>query len=86
MGLAYTEAGRLHCAQVTVWGSYTLMVAERRLLAAALSDPSNAWFVLVSDTTAPLYPPQLLWQQLAHETRSKMNTCWSEVRRHGRVF
>ncbi|GAB4818184.1 hypothetical protein N2152v2_005230 [Parachlorella kessleri] len=62
----------------TAWGSHTLMMAERRLLAAAVMDPANAWFVLLSETTLPLYPPQVLWQQLQHETRSRISACWGE--------
>ena len=51
------------------------MMAERKLVEAAVADPANTWFVLLSETTVPLYPPALLWQQLMSEQRSKINAC-----------
>lgn len=63
------------CPQSTSWGSYSLVAAERRLLEAAVSDPANQFFVLLSETTAPLYPATLLWQQLINEQKSKINAC-----------
>lgn len=49
--------------------------AERRLLAAALADPRNQRFVLLSETCAPLYPPHVLHSQLLSEARSRVNAC-----------
>eukprot|EP00887_Chlorella_sp_A99_P001689 scaffold8.g1689.t1 len=46
------------------WGQWSVAEAERRLLAAALADPRNQRFVLLSETCAPLHPPQLLYMQL----------------------
>lgn len=42
---------------------------------AAFADPSNHWFVLLSETTIPLYPPTVMWRQLMREQRSRINTC-----------
>lgn len=41
------------------YAQHVLAEAGALLLAAALSDPLNAKFVLVSDTSIPLYPPQV---------------------------
>ena len=65
--------------QEAKWGQHSLVTAERLLLQAALEDPANAWFVLLSETTVPLYPPTVLWRQLMAETKSRINACWSWV-------
>jgi hypothetical protein len=49
--------------------------AELVLLAAALQDPLNTKFLLVSDSSLPLYPPQLLWAQLMSEPVSRIDAC-----------
>lgn len=41
------------------YAQHVLAEAEALLLAAALSDPLNTKFVLVSETSIPLYPPQV---------------------------
>ncbi len=51
------------------------MEAERALLAAALSDPLNQRFVLLSDSCLPLYPPATIYLQLVAEQRSRVNAC-----------
>ncbi|MQL69908.1 hypothetical protein Taro_002186 [Colocasia esculenta] len=40
---------------VSEWGQMSMCDAERRLLANALLDISNEWFVLVSETCIPLF-------------------------------
>eukprot|EP00887_Chlorella_sp_A99_P001691 scaffold8.g1691.t1 len=57
------------------WGQWSVAEAERRLLAAALADPRNQRFVLLSETCAPLHPPQLLYMQLLSERCSRVNAC-----------
>ncbi|KAJ9533151.1 hypothetical protein QJQ45_018249 [Haematococcus lacustris] len=52
-----------------------LMQASRQLLAAALADPLNIKFVLLSDSSIPLMPPGLLWAQLLSERRSRVDAC-----------
>ncbi|KAM7493391.1 hypothetical protein LguiB_028000 [Lonicera macranthoides] len=42
-------------SQVTEWGKMSMCDAERRLLANALLDISNEWFVLLSESCIPLY-------------------------------
>lgn len=41
--------------QVAEWGQMTMCDAERRLLANALLDISNEWFVLVSESCIPIF-------------------------------
>ena len=43
----------------TEWGGFTLADATRRLLAAALQDPRNQRFALLSESCVPLYSPQV---------------------------
>lgn len=62
--------------RVTVeWGQWSVVEAEKLLLAQALSDPLNSRFVLLSETCVPLYPAPLVWAQLQGETRSRLNAC-----------
>lgn len=52
-GRCIPPAFRVH----TAWGSPSLAAAARNMLAyAALDDPSNAYFALLSDSCIPLWP------------------------------
>ncbi len=51
------------------------MEAERRLVQAALGDPLNQRFVLLSEACLPIYPPHLLWLQLLAEGKARVNAC-----------
>ncbi|XP_050363989.1 glycosyltransferase BC10 [Argentina anserina] len=42
-------------SQVAEWGRMSMCEAERRLLANALLDISNEWFILLSESCIPLY-------------------------------
>ncbi|KAK7310735.1 hypothetical protein RJT34_08431 [Clitoria ternatea] len=42
-------------SQVSEWGKMSMCDAERRLLANALLDISNEWFILLSESCIPLY-------------------------------
>ncbi|MED6130737.1 hypothetical protein PIB30_003313 [Stylosanthes scabra] len=42
-------------SQVSEWGRMSMCDAERRLLANALLDVSNEWFILLSESCIPLY-------------------------------
>ena len=59
----------------TAWGSHSIVEATRRLLAAALADPRNQRFVLLSETCAPLYPAAATYAQLMAEPKSRVNAC-----------
>lgn len=56
------------------WGDTT--PATRQLLRAALKDPLNVNFLLLSDSDIPLYPATLVYQQLVHEKKSRVAACW----------
>lgn len=45
------------------------------LLRAALVNPRNQRFVLLSETCVPLYTAAVVWAQLMGERRSRSNTC-----------
>ena len=45
----------------------SLVQAHRKLLQAALSNPRNTMFLLVSEVCAPLHHPALFWAQLMAE-------------------
>ncbi|KAK8509242.1 hypothetical protein V6N13_062295 [Hibiscus sabdariffa] len=47
--------GRHIPSQVSEWGKMSMCDAERRLIANALLDISNEWFILVSESCIPLY-------------------------------
>ncbi|GKV03527.1 hypothetical protein SLEP1_g15815 [Rubroshorea leprosula] len=47
--------GRQIPSQVAEWGKMSMCDAERRLLANALLDISNEWFILLSESCIPLY-------------------------------
>lgn len=49
-------------------------------MAAALQDPSNQRFVLLSEDSLPLYPAPLAWLQLVSEQRSRIDACSSPAR------
>ena len=57
------------------WGTFALVDATRALLRAALADPANQRFVLLSESGIPLYPPAAMHQQLLAERRSRINAC-----------
>ncbi|KAK9864497.1 hypothetical protein WJX84_010563 [Apatococcus fuscideae] len=58
------------------WGQWTVMAAERILLAAALAgDPWAARFVLLSESCIPLYPASVVWMQLISQPLSRIDAC-----------
>ena len=59
----------------TAWGSPNNSVAERLLLRAALEEPRNQRFVLLSDSGVPLYPPTAMWQHLMGISKSRIDAC-----------
>lgn len=54
---------------------HSLTDAERLLLAEALREPLNQRFLLVSETTLPLYSGALMYAQALAEPRSRMQGC-----------
>ena len=51
------------------------MQATLALMAAALADPLNARFALVSEGSLPLWPAGVLWAQSMWEQRSRIVSC-----------
>lgn len=72
------------------YAQHVLAEAEALLLYAALADPLNTKFVLVSDSSIPLYPPQVrkVWLidaiyhvstmmcMVGHSRPTACNWCW----------
>lgn len=56
------------CRIATEYAEPTLVAAHRALLAAALQDPRNSMFVLLSESCVPLYHPAAIWSQLIAES------------------
>ncbi|XP_010244358.1 PREDICTED: uncharacterized protein LOC104588211 [Nelumbo nucifera] len=57
-------------SQVSEWGKMSMCDAERRLLANALLDISNEWFVLVSESCIPLYNFSIIYNYIARSRYS----------------
>lgn len=51
--------------QVSEWGQMSMCDAERRLLANALLDISNEWFVLLSESCIPLHNFSIVYKYLS---------------------
>lgn len=52
-------------SKLTEWGKMSMCDAERRLLANALLDISNEYFILLSESCIPLYKFSLVYQYIA---------------------
>ncbi|CAN8277225.1 unnamed protein product [Cochlearia groenlandica] len=61
-------------SQVAEWGRMTMCDAERRLLANALLDISNEWFILFSESCIPLYNFTTIYQYIAKSEHSFMGS------------
>jgi len=70
---------RVHPCQNRVqaqWATPDLVIAQRRLLRAALQEPRNARFLMASDSCVPLYPPATVHAALlGGEPRSRIAAC-----------
>ncbi|KAG1347113.1 glycosyltransferase BC10 [Cocos nucifera] len=53
-----------------VWGESSMIEAERLLLAAALDDPANQRFALISDSCVPLYNFSYIYSYLMSSSKS----------------
>lgn len=60
------------------WGGHDLVDAARSLLRAALRDPFNERFVLLSESGAPTMAPALVYMQLLGSRLSRINACEGE--------
>ncbi len=59
----------------TNWGGFSLIEALRIMLRQALQDARNVRFVLLSDSSIPLYPATFTWLQLVTERKSRVDAC-----------
>nr|CAB3498329.1 unnamed protein product [Digitaria exilis] len=57
-------------SKVAEWGKMTMCDAERRLLANALLDISNEWFVLLSESCIPVYDFNTTYQYFQNSSQS----------------
>ncbi|KAG7551942.1 Glycosyl transferase family 14 [Arabidopsis thaliana x Arabidopsis arenosa] len=61
-------------SQVAEWGRMTMCDAERRLLANALLDISNEWFVLLSESCIPLFNFTTIYTYITKSKHSFMGS------------
>ncbi|KAL0738637.1 hypothetical protein Bca4012_014847 [Brassica carinata] len=61
-------------SQVAEWGRMSICDAERRLLANALLDISNEWFVLLSESCIPLYNFTTIYGYISKSKHSFMGS------------
>ncbi|XVE70960.1 hypothetical protein DITRI_Ditri10aG0111700 [Diplodiscus trichospermus] len=59
-------------SQVSEWGKMSMCDAERRLLANALLDISNEWFILLSESCLPLYNFSVIYHYIKKSKYSFM--------------
>lgn len=64
--------GRQVPSQVSEWGKMSMCDAERRLLANALLDISNEWFILISESCIPLYNFSVIYHYIMKSKYSFM--------------
>ncbi|XP_031264969.1 glycosyltransferase BC10-like [Pistacia vera] len=64
--------GRQIPSQISEWGRMSMCDAERRLLANALLDISNEWFILVSESCIPLYNFSVIYHYIMRSKYSFM--------------
>ena len=62
------------------WGTHSAVVAARALLRAALTEPTNDRFQLLSAATLPLWPPAVVYARLMAQPRSHLDACHPPVR------
>ncbi|CAN4100114.1 unnamed protein product [Withania somnifera] len=61
-------------SQVAEWGKISITDAERRLLANALLDISNEWFVLLSESCIPLHNFSIVYRYISESRYSFVNS------------
>ncbi|XP_010535201.1 PREDICTED: uncharacterized protein LOC104810555 [Tarenaya hassleriana] len=66
--------GRYIPSQVVEWGKMSMCDAERRLLANALLDISNEWFVLLSEACIPLHNFSFIYNHISSSRYSFMGS------------
>ncbi|KAL5199249.1 hypothetical protein ABZP36_020452 [Zizania latifolia] len=69
-------------SEKVVWGTISMIDAERRLLANALQDPDNQHFVLLSESCVPLHNFDYVYSYLM-ETNISFVDCFDDPGPHG---
>ncbi|XP_039026125.1 glycosyltransferase BC10-like [Hibiscus syriacus] len=70
-------------SQIVEWGKMSMCEAERRLLANALLDISNEWFILLSESCIPLFNFSVIYHYISRSKHSFMGS-FDELGPHGR--
>ncbi|CAI9755697.1 unnamed protein product [Fraxinus pennsylvanica] len=70
-------------SQVAEWGKMSMCDAERRLIANALLDISNEWFVLLSESCIPLYNFSTVYNYIKQSKYSFLGA-FDDLGPHGR--
>ncbi|XP_016507094.1 glycosyltransferase BC10-like [Nicotiana tabacum] len=70
-------------SQVAEWGEISITDAERRLVANALLDISNEWFVLLSESCIPLYNFSIIYNYIMRSKHSFVSA-FDDPGPHGR--
>ncbi|KAK4719170.1 hypothetical protein R3W88_017508 [Solanum pinnatisectum] len=65
--------GRQIPSQVAEWGKISITDAERRLLANALLDISNEWFIILSESCIPLHNFSVIYRYISESKYSFVN-------------
>ncbi|GMI86077.1 hypothetical protein like AT5G11730 [Hibiscus trionum] len=66
--------GRQIPSQMVEWGKMSMCEAERRLIANALLDISNEWFILLSESCIPLYNFSITYHYISRSKYSFMES------------
>jgi hypothetical protein len=69
-GTPFTDRTLIAGRVATEWGGFTLASATKALMRAALADPANQRFALLSEACVPLYSPQV---------KKTRNCMWARV-------
>ena len=69
--------------QVSEWGRMSMCDAERRLLANALLDISNEWFILLSESCIPLYNFTIIYHYIT-KSKYSFTGAFDDPGRYGR--
>lgn len=74
LDMAYISIASKSCSMMLLEWS------RRFLYKPTPQEPRNRFFVLLSESCMPLYPPQTVYQQLVHTGQSRINACRKDYR------
>ena len=57
------------------WGGFGLVRGMKRLVRAAMEDPRNSWFLMISESCIPLHPFSVFREKLLGFNKSIVNAC-----------